>query len=133
MNQPNGLFMDQKLFPIYDKVMAQQRLDFDDGLTLYQTSDLLGLGHLANLVRERLHGAQTFYIYNQHINYSNICINGCRFCAFGKTKQDPQAYEMSLEEIFAKVQERLAEPISELHIVGGLYPGLYRGRNRASG
>ncbi|RLA89242.1 MAG: aminofutalosine synthase MqnE [Deltaproteobacteria bacterium] len=124
MNQPNGLFMDQKLFPIYDKVMAQQRLDFDDGLTLYQTSDLLGLGHLANLVRERLHGAQTFYIYNQHINYSNICINGCRFCAFGKTKQDPQAYEMSLEEIFAKVQERLAEPISELHIVGGLHPDL---------
>ncbi|MFP3868823.1 MAG: aminofutalosine synthase MqnE [Desulfobacteraceae bacterium] len=124
MHRQNGNFSDPKLFPIYEKVVAQKRLDFEDGQTLYQTSDLLGLGYLANLVRERLHRSRVYYIYNQHINYSNVCINGCRFCAFGKPANDAQAYEMSLDQILAKVRERLAEPITELHIVGGLHPGL---------
>jgi aminodeoxyfutalosine synthase len=117
-------FSDPKLRPIYDKVRAQERLSGEDGLDLYRTTDLLGLGYLANMVRERLNGNRAYYIYNQHINYSNICLNGCRFCAFGKKADDPLAYEMSLGEILGKVQERLHEPITELHIVGGLHPDL---------
>ncbi|MEJ5328656.1 MAG: aminofutalosine synthase MqnE [Desulfobaccales bacterium] len=124
MTGPEPYISDAALLPIYDKVQAQERLSFEDGLTLYRSPDLLGVGYLANLVRRRLHGHRAYYIYNQHLNYSNVCVNGCRFCAFGKPKGDPQAYEMTLEEIFARIEERLAEPITEIHIVGGLHPDL---------
>jgi aminodeoxyfutalosine synthase len=117
-------FQDPQLVPLYDKVKAQERLSGEDGLTLYRSRDLLGVGCLANLVRERLHGRRAYYIYNQHLNYSNVCVNGCRFCAFGKTGDHPQAYTMSLDEVFARVRERLGEPITEIHIVGGLHPEL---------
>jgi aminodeoxyfutalosine synthase len=117
-------FQDPELLPLYDKVMAQERLAPEDGLTLYRSRDLLGVGYLANLVRERLHGRRAYYIYNQHLNYSNVCVNGCQFCAFGKTADEPEAYTMTLPEIFAKVRERLDEPVTEIHIVGGLHPEL---------
>jgi aminodeoxyfutalosine synthase len=84
----------------------------------------LAVGYLANLVRERKNGNKAFFIYNQHVNYSNICTNLCKFCAFGKEKGHKQAYEMSQEEIQAKIKERLDEPINEVHIVGGIHPDL---------
>jgi len=117
-------FQDQALFSLYDKVLGQERLSREDGLTLFRSRDLLGVGYLANQVRERLHGRKAHYIYNQHLNYSNVCVNGCQFCAFGKTADDREAYTMTLPEVFAKVRERLGEPISEIHIVGGLHPDL---------
>ncbi|MEW6327629.1 MAG: aminofutalosine synthase MqnE [Thermodesulfobacteriota bacterium] len=109
---------------IRGKVEAGERLSFEDGLRLYQSNDLLAIGTLANAVRRRLNGNKAFYIYNQHINYSNICVNRCRFCAFGKDKGDPAAYEMSTEEIVGKIQKRRHEPITEVHIVGGIHPDL---------
>lgn len=115
---------DPQLRPIYEKVAAGQRLAPEDGCTLFDSPDLLGVGRLAQMVRERLHGRKAFYIYNQHINYSNICVNGCKFCAFGRKAGAPGAYEMSLKDIFAKVEERLHEPITEIHIVGGCHPDL---------
>jgi aminodeoxyfutalosine synthase len=115
---------DPALWPIYDKVAAGARLNQEDGCTLFESLDLLGVGHLAQIVRERLHGRQAFYIYNQHINYSNICVNGCKFCAFGRKAGAPGAYEMSLAEIFDKVEARGHEPITEIHIVGGCHPDL---------
>ena len=118
------IFQDSGLKPIYDKVAAGVRLDREDGLALFHSADLLGVGALAQIVRERLHGHKAFYIYNQHLNYSNICINGCKFCAFGRKAGDPGAYEMSLEEIFAKIAARAHEPITEVHIVGGCHPDL---------
>ena len=118
------IFQDSGLKPIYDKVAAGVRLDREDGVTLFHSADLLGVGALAQIVRERLHGHKAFYIYNQHLNYSNICINGCKFCAFGRKAGDPGAYEMSLEEIFAKIEARVHEPITEIHIVGGCHPDL---------
>ncbi len=121
---PQGFFRDPQLVPVYAKVQAGERLDRHDGLTLYRSPDLLGVGYLANIVRERLHGDRAYYIYNQHINYSNICINGCRFCAFGKKAGDPLAYEMTLDDVLAKVAARADEPITEIHIVGGLHPDL---------
>lgn len=120
----NGFFKDPALIPLFDKVMAQERLDFEDGLSLYRSTDLLGVGYLANIVRERHHGNKAYYIINQHLNYSNVCINGCKFCAFGKEAGHPLAYEMSQEEILAKIRERLDEPVTEIHIVGGLHPDL---------
>jgi len=115
---------DPALWPIYDKVAAGARLNREDGCTLFESPDLLGVGHLAQMVKERLHGRKAFYIYNQHINYSNICVNGCKFCAFGRKAGQPGAYEMSLAEIFDKVEDRRQEPITEIHIVGGCHPDL---------
>jgi aminodeoxyfutalosine synthase len=115
---------DPALQPIYEKVAQGRRLSREDGCTLLESPDLLGVGRLAQMVRERLHGNKAYYIYNQHINYSNICINGCKFCAFGRKAGEAGAYEMSLPEVFAKVEERLGEPITEIHIVGGCHPDL---------
>jgi aminodeoxyfutalosine synthase len=79
---------------------------------------------LANLVRERLHGQQTYWVYNQHINYSNICVNGCRFCAFSRGLGDKGGFSLTVEQIANKIRERLHEPITEIHVVGGCHPDL---------
>lgn len=109
---------------ILDKVQAEERLSFDDGLTLYKSTDILALGYLANLVRNRLNADNAYFIYNQHINYSNICTNLCKFCAFGREKGADLAYEMSVDEVKQKVRDRLTEPITEIHMVGGIHPDL---------
>ncbi|HHL35322.1 MAG TPA: aminofutalosine synthase MqnE [Desulfobulbaceae bacterium] len=109
---------------ILEKVRNEERLSIEDGERLYGSDDLLALGYMANIVRERKNGNQAFFIYNQHINYSNVCTNLCKFCAFGKEKGHEQAYEMSIEEIKAKVRGRLDEPITEIHMVGGIHPDL---------
>ncbi len=109
---------------IYDKVVASERLTLQDGLKLYNTDDILAIGYLANMVRERLNGDRAYYIYNQHINYSNVCTNLCKFCAFGREKGDELAYEMSVEDVKDKVRQRLDEPIVEIHMVGGIHPDL---------
>jgi len=75
---------------IHEKILAGERLTPADGLRLYESPDLLAVGYLANLVRERLNGRRAYFIYNQHINYSNICTNLCKFCAFGKDKSSDQ-------------------------------------------
>ena len=109
---------------ILDRVRDGKRLSLEDGARLFECPDLLAVGYLANMVRERKNGDKTFFIYNQHINYSNICTNLCKFCAFGKDKEHAQAYEMSVEDVAAKVRERLDEPINEIHMVGGIHPDL---------
>jgi aminodeoxyfutalosine synthase len=109
---------------ILAKVQAEERLSLDEGKQLYQCPDLLAVGYLANLVRVRKNGNQAFFIYNQHINYSNICTNLCKFCAFGKEKGHQLAYEMSIAQIKDKVRQRLDEPITEIHMVGGIHPEL---------
>lgn len=109
---------------LLEKVRAGERLSAEDGLRLYRSPDLLAVGYLANIVRERLNGNKAYFIYNQHLNYSNICTNLCKFCAFGKEQGNEQAYEMDLAQVRAKVRERLGEPISEIHVVGGIHPEL---------
>lgn len=112
------------LYDIYEKTEAGERLSLEDGLQLYKTKELPLLGFLANIVRERFSGDRSYYIYNQHINYSNVCTNLCKFCAFGKEKGKKGAYEMNTAEIVSKIRERLDEPIREVHIVGGIHPDL---------
>ncbi|NOR22807.1 MAG: aminofutalosine synthase MqnE [Desulforhopalus sp.] len=110
--------------PILEKVNAKERLSFDEGRQLYNSNDILALGYLANIVRKRLNGDNSYFIYNQHINYSNICTNLCKFCAFGCEKDSDLAYEMSVEDVKQKVRDRLDEPITEVHMVGGIHPDL---------
>ncbi len=116
---------------ILEKVGGGERLTKEDAFRLFASPDILSVGYLANIVRERLNGNRAYFIYNQHINYSNICTNLCKFCAFGKEKSSVLAYEMSVDEVIEKVKERDSEPISEIHMVGGIHPDLpysyYRG------
>ncbi len=118
------MFQNSKLSSIHEKVEAGERLSLEDGLTLYKSDNILELGYLANIVRNRLNGDNTYFIYNQHLNYSNICTNLCKFCAFGKEKGSDLAYEMSVEEVKEKIRARLEEPITEIHMVGGIHPDL---------
>jgi aminodeoxyfutalosine synthase len=115
---------DLRLVPIRAKVEAGERLSFDDAVTLFRTPDILALGWLANLVRERLHGQVTYFNVNRHINPTDVCVASCRLCAFGKRVRDPSAYTMSLEEVWQRAGEGWSEAVTEFHIVGGLHPEL---------
>lgn len=115
-------YLDNRLKPIQDKVSAGERLTFEEGVILFQTPDLLGVGNLANIVRERLNGDHTYFIHNRHINPTNICIHSCQFCAFGTKAGQPGAYEKSLDEIFEDAAAYQGGEVSEFHIVGGLHP-----------
>ena len=115
---------DPQLEPIADKVMAGERLSFEDGVALYRSHDLLAVGYLANHVREKLNGNVTYFNVNRHINPTNVCVAACKLCAFGRRVRNPAAYTMSLEEVWRVAGEGYSEAISEFHIVGGLHPEL---------
>jgi aminodeoxyfutalosine synthase len=120
----NVTFEDRRLEGIRGKVEAGERLSYDDGLALYRSSDLLALGYMANIVRERLHGDVTYFNVNRHINPTDVCVANCRLCAFGKQKRDPTSYTMSLEQVWDVAGKGWSEAITEFHIVGGLHPEL---------
>jgi len=115
---------DPRLRPILEKVKAGERLSYNDGVALYTTSDILALGYMANLVRERLHGDITYFNVNRHINPTDVCVASCRLCAFGKRAKDPKAYTMSLDQVWHVAGEGWTEAVTEFHIVGGLHPEL---------
>jgi aminodeoxyfutalosine synthase len=112
------------LRPIAEKVEGQQRLSEADALQLFRSNDLNALGVMATTVRERKSGNVATYILNRYINYSNICILSCQFCAFAAKKRDADAFERSIDDIVATVEESLASGITEVHMVGGLHPTL---------
>ena len=110
----------EPLRPIAEKIERQERISEQDALQLYRSNDLNALGIMASAVRERKNGNVATYILNRYINYSNICILSCQFCAFAAKKRDAHAFENSIDEIVAAVQEALASGITEVHMVGGL-------------
>ncbi|HET6279012.1 MAG TPA: aminofutalosine synthase MqnE, partial [Candidatus Polarisedimenticolia bacterium] len=109
---------------IQRKVLSGERLTREDGLALYGHADLVAVGALANHVRERRHGRAAYYIVNQHINHTNICVAGCKFCAFYRTKRQPDAYVLSPADVEARMRQHIDEPIREIHMVGGVNPDL---------
>ncbi|HEV2314402.1 MAG TPA: aminofutalosine synthase MqnE [Candidatus Acidoferrales bacterium] len=115
---------DARIEPIAAKVLAGERLSAEDGLALYESSDLLAIGWLANHVREKRHGNLCYYNINRHINPTNVCGAHCRLCAFGRDKDADGAYSYSLEEIWERAGQGVAEGATEFHIVGGLHPDL---------
>jgi aminodeoxyfutalosine synthase len=115
---------DSKLERIAEKVLAGERLGLSEGVTLYESGDLLALGYLANHVREKLHGKRTYFNVNRHLNPTNVCVASCRLCAFGRKPDAPAAYTMALEEAFRIAGEGWSEAVTEFHIVGGLHPDL---------
>src|SRR5215468_9354893 len=115
---------DRALEPIAAKVLACERLSFDDGLALYRSGDILAVGWLANYVREKLHGNIAYFNVNRHINPTNVCVASCRLCAFGRKKGEAGTYTMALEEAWEAAGEGYIEAVTEFHIVGGLHPDL---------
>ncbi|MBI2195353.1 MAG: aminofutalosine synthase MqnE [Planctomycetes bacterium] len=109
---------------LHSKVQLGERLSFEDGLRLYRCPDLNAVGYLANLVRERRNGGLTYYVRNQHINYTNICNKFCKFCSFYALPKDPRAYTLSLEDVRQRVRDFLDHPVSEIHMVAGINPKL---------
>jgi aminodeoxyfutalosine synthase len=109
---------------IASKVLEGERLSVDDGLRLYLSPHIHLVGELANHVRERLHGDRAYFNVNQHVNYTNLCAKLCSFCSFDRQPGDDGAYTMSPEEVAQKVREQLDEPVTEVHMVGGVWPRL---------
>src|SRR5258708_24282154 len=120
----NYTLIPKELRPIAEKIEAAARIFEDDALALYRSNDLNALGMMANVVRERKNGNFATYIHNRYINYSNICVLSCQFCAFAAKKRDAHAFEHAVSEIIQAVAEALPLGITEVHMVGGLHPTL---------
>jgi len=117
---------DPALRTVAEKVLARRRLDADDARALYATTDLLGLGALADYDNGVRNGSRVFFSANQHINPTNVCIlrNTCVFCSFAKMPKEEGAYTRSLEEVYEEAEQATGSPTREFHIVGGLHPKL---------
>ncbi|MFQ5888735.1 MAG: aminofutalosine synthase MqnE [Gemmatimonadota bacterium] len=117
---------DPRLVPIAEKVLAGERLSRADGITLFESHDLLAIGALADLTNRRKNGDRVFFVANQHINPTNVCILNkvCVFCSYGVRPTAAEAYTMSLDEVFEEAEAARLAPTREFHIVGGLHPKL---------
>ncbi len=117
---------DPALRPIADKVLEVRRLDAADARILYATTDLLGLGRIADHANQRRNGDRVYFSANQHLNPTNVCIlrNTCVFCSFARMPKEDGAYTRTLEEVYAEAEQARGTPTSEFHIVGGLHPKL---------
>jgi aminodeoxyfutalosine synthase len=118
------IITDKHLSGIKEKVLNHVRLKAEDALQLYKSNDIIGIGHLANFVRRLRHGKKAFFVYNQHLNYTNVCINHCRFCAYSRRKGQPESFVLTIDDVRKKLSDRIDEPINEIHMVGGINPDL---------
>jgi len=123
-NFTNSRLISPAFQDLYEKVLNGERINEQQALTLFRSNDLNSLGQIANIVRERKNGNRASYILNRYINYSNICVLSCQFCAFGARRRDPHAFEMAIPEIESAARNALDQGITEIHMVGGLHPSL---------
>ncbi|MFK5926091.1 MAG: aminofutalosine synthase MqnE [Desulfuromusa sp.] len=106
------------------KVRNNQRISEAEALALFESNDLLAIGELAAEVNQRKNGDRVYFNVNRHINYTNICVNQCIFCAFSKVEGEDEGYTLALEDICEKAKEAVAAGATEIHSVGGLHPRL---------
>ena len=111
-------FSDTSLVPIWGKVLSGDRLSLEDGVRLFETDDFPAVGRMADHVKRQRDADRVYFVLNRHLNPTNICVLSCTFCDFAKKKGDPDAYEMSMEEILG----HLDEDTREVHMVGGHHP-----------
>jgi cyclic dehypoxanthinyl futalosine synthase len=117
--------MKQTIDPLLDKAVAGRPLDRHEIQTLFDDGGLLELGQAADAVRRRKNpSGEATYIIDRNINYTNVCVYRCRFCAFYKTRNDADAYLQPLSEIFAKVAETVAAGGTGILLQGGVHPDL---------
>jgi aminodeoxyfutalosine synthase len=111
------------LADLYDKVQNNERLTYEDGRRMFASRELMAIGAMANEVRERINGDDAYYVRNMHLNPTNVCTVDCKFCGFYRPYRDKQqGWTWSLERCMAEVRNRLEEPLTEVHIVGGHNP-----------
>ena len=115
-------FRNSPLAPLAEKALSGERLTFEDGVALFSTRDFLGLGRLANLVREKRHGNVAYYNVNRYLNPTNLCWVDCALCAWARKVNEPGGYEMAIDEVVAEAGKGYSEAVTEFHIVGGLHP-----------
>jgi aminodeoxyfutalosine synthase len=111
-------FRDMSLLPIWEKVQQGERLSLEDGLVLFRTNDVISLGKMAHAVQRERSGDAVYFVLNQKIEPTNVCVLACKFCDFATKKGRPKAYEMTVHDILSK----LTPDIHEVHITGGLHP-----------
>jgi len=109
---------------VAEKVVAGEELGFEDGLVLMESGNLPFLGVLADFVRRERVGDRVMFVTNRHINYTNVCVSKCKFCAYYRDEGAPGAFTLSREEIMERVEEARGMGVTELHIVGSLNPGI---------
>ncbi len=110
---------------ISSRIHKNKRVSAEDGLLLLKHADLLTMGELANTVRKRLHPDRLVtFVVDRNINYTNICVNKCAFCAFYREVGSPDAYVLTNEEIFHKIEETMAQGGTQILMQGGVHPGL---------
>jgi aminodeoxyfutalosine synthase len=104
------------------KIDSGSRLSESDGQRLFDCPDLELIGWLADGVRRKKNGDRVTFIHNLYINYSNVCILSCQFCAFARKRREPGAWEHTVEEMTERARQAVGQGITEIHIVGGLHP-----------
>ncbi|WDF53566.1 aminofutalosine synthase MqnE [Mucilaginibacter sp. KACC 22063] len=108
---------------IAEKVSRNQRISFDEGVTLYEKGELGYLGVLANYIRQQRHGDKTYFNRNFHIEPTNLCVYDCKFCSYSRLiKQRSEGWEYTMEEMLDIIKKYDNEPVTEVHIVGGVLP-----------
>jgi aminodeoxyfutalosine synthase len=114
---------DKELQRIANKIMNQERILFDEGVTLFEKGSLSWLGTLANFVREQKHGDKTYFNKNFHIEPTNVCVFSCKFCSYSKLYANrEEGWELSIEQMMHIVKSYDGKPVTEVHIVGGVHP-----------
>jgi aminodeoxyfutalosine synthase len=111
-------FRDALLRPVWEKVQAGDRLSLEDGRKLFQSQDVISLGKMAHFVQKSRSGDAVYFVLNQKIEPTNVCVLSCKFCNFAVKQGDVGAYEMTIEEMLGK----LTPEIHEVHMTGGLHP-----------
>ena len=107
------------------KIETGARISNDEALALFECSDLLAIGELAALANCQVNGDKVFFNVNRHINYTNICVNRCTFCAFSRENEEEEGgYTLALNDILERTAEAKAAGATEIHMVGGLHPDL---------
>jgi aminodeoxyfutalosine synthase len=120
LNSPQLL---PELKNIAEKVLHNQRITFDEGVLLYEKAELGYLGVLANYIREKKHGDKTYFNRNFHIEPTNLCVYDCKFCSYSRLiKQRSEGWEYTMEEMLDIVKKYDDQPVTEVHIVGGVLP-----------
>ncbi|NDV17920.1 aminofutalosine synthase MqnE [Pseudodesulfovibrio sp. JC047] len=119
----NTYYENMGLATIKKKIDNGERLSFEDGITLFECPEPLAVGALAHQVRTQMHGDTAFYVVNQHVNYTNVCVNGCIFCAYQREEGQDGGFVLSTDDVIAKIDAAALTP-SEIHIVGGCHPRL---------
>jgi aminodeoxyfutalosine synthase len=115
--------LDKNLLSIAEKIQHEQRLTEEEGVLLFEKGELGFVGALANHVRKRLHGKKVYFNRNFHIEPTNVCVFTCNFCSYSRQyKHRDEGWELTQEQMLDIVRKYDGEPVTEVHIVGGVHP-----------